>query len=462
MRRLVWLCSLAFISAASFSSAIFAAEAPKGITNLPLIFSEDFETGTASNWTPTDPAAWKIEHSDKGHVLSQFQKSNTKTPVRSPFNRSMIKDITVSDFVLDVKLQSTIKDYGHRDMCLFFGCQDAAHLYYVHLGKKTDDHANQIFIVNNADRKKISTKTSAGTDWTDNWHHARLTRDVKSGVIKVFFDNMNEPVMEATDSTFTWGQVGVGSFDDTGRFDDVFLFGNKVESKKVAIATIVDQQAQPVGKKAAPDNTPPEGFTALFNGKDLSGWKGLVGNPKTRREMTPEKLADEQKKADDNMRQHWRVENGTLVFDGKGQNLCTAKNFADFELYVDWKIEKGGDSGIYLRGSPQIQIWDTEHAEYFKHGAEKGSGSLWNNAKNPRFPDSKADNAAGQWNTFLIRMVGEKVTVNLNGKTVVNEVIMENLWERDKPIYESDSIELQNHGNTLYFKNVYVKELPKK
>ena len=195
-----------------------AADAPKGITNLPLIFSDDFETDSASNWSPVDPATWKVIKTDKGHVLSQFEKSNVKTPVRSPFNRAMIKDITVSDFVLDVKLQSTIKDYDHRDMCLFFGCQDAAHLYYVHFGKKADDHANQVFIVNNADRKKISTKSSSGTNWTDDWHHARLVRDVKSGSIKVFFDNMTEPVMEATDTTFTWGQVGVGTFDDTGNF----------------------------------------------------------------------------------------------------------------------------------------------------------------------------------------------------------------------------------------------------
>lgn len=456
MSRWVGLFAVALLGLTAVANG---AEAPKGITNLPLIFSDDFETGASSHWAPTDSAAWKVQKTDKGHVLSQFQKSNTKTPVRSPLNRAMIKDVTVGDFVLDVQLQSTVKDYGHRDMCLFFGAQDAAHLYYVHLGKQTDDHANQIFIVNNADRKKISTKTSSGTNWTDDWHHARLTRDVKSGSIKVFFDNMTEPVMEATDTTFTWGQVGIGTFDDTGNFDNVFLFGTKVEPREIAA---VDQQAQPVGKRAAADNVPPEGFTALFNGKDLSGWKGLVGNPKTRREMAKEKLAEEQKKADENMRAHWRVENGVIVFDGKGQNLCTEKNYGDFELYVDWKIEKGGDSGIYVRGSPQLQIWDTEHAEYFKHGAEKGSGALWNNAKNPRFPDAKADNPAGQWNSFFVRMVGEKVTVKLNGKTVVNEVIMENLWEREKPIYESDSIELQNHGNTLYFKNIYVRELPKK
>ena len=457
MRQLAWLIGWVGVA---MTSAAMGADAPKGITNLPLIFSDDFESGSSSNWKATDPAAWKIAKTDKGHVLSQFDKSNTKTPVRSPFNRAMIQDITVSDFVLDVKLQSTVKDYGHRDMCLFFGCQDAAHLYYVHLGKQTDDHANQIFIVNNADRKKISTKTSSGTNWTDDWHHARLVRDVKSGSIKVFFDNMNEPVMEATDTTFTWGQIGVGTFDDTGNFDDVFLFGTKVEPKEVAV--LDQQQAQPVGKRAAADNTPPEGFTALFNGKDLSGWKGLVKDIKQRKSMTAEQIAEEQKKADEVMNAHWKAENGVLIYDGKGQSLVSAKDYADFEFYCDWKLEPKGDSGIYLRGTPQVQIWDPSDEAQLKNGADKGSGSLWNNQKNPRFPDVKADNPIGQWNSFFIKMVGDKVTITLNGKTVVNNVTLENYWERDKPCYETGPIELQHHGNTLYFKNIYVRELSKK
>lgn len=209
----------------------------------------------------------------------------------------------------------------------------------------------------------------------------------------------------------------------------------------------------------AADNTPPEGFDALFNGKDLTNWKGLVADPKKRATMTPAVLAAEQEKADQSMREHWKAVDGVLVFDGKGQNLCSAKDFADFELYVDWKIQQGGDSGLYVRGTPQIQIWDTEWEPYFKLGAEKGSGAMWNNQKNPRFPDVKADKKVGEWNTFFVRMVGEKVTVKLNGQTVVNNVTLENYWERDKPVYPSGSIELQNHGNPLYFKNIYVRSL---
>jgi hypothetical protein len=208
------------------------------------------------------------------------------------------------------------------------------------------------------------------------------------------------------------------------------------------------------------DNTPPPGFEALFNGKDLAGWKGLVRNPKARANMPAEQLAAEQAKADENMRAHWRVEDGVLVFDGKGRNLCTAKDYGDFDLYVDWKIPAHADSGLYLRGSPQVQIWDPTNEGQWKHGADKGSGALWNNRKAGNRPLVKADKPTGEWNTFFIRMVGENVTIYLNGQLVLDDVVMENYWERDKPIYRTGSIELQNHGSALYFKNLYLRELP--
>jgi hypothetical protein len=171
--------------------------------------------------------------------------------------------------------------------------------------------------------------------------------------------------------------------------------------------------------------------------------------------MTPEKLAEAQKKADEAMRAHWKVADGALVFDGKGKSLCTAKDYADFELLVDWKILPKGDSGIYLRGSPQVQIWDSAQRP-------EGSGGLYNNKKHPSKPIKCADKPIGQWNTFRIKMIGEKVTVWLNGELVVDDVVLENYWERDKPIYPTGQIELQNHGNTLYFKNIYIREIPRK
>jgi len=205
-------------------------------------------------------------------------------------------------------------------------------------------------------------------------------------------------------------------------------------------------------KKERADNTPPEGFKALFNGKDLTGWKGLVGNPKTRAKMTADKLSAAQDKADAGMRKHWKAQDGVLVFDGEGRNLCTEKDYGDFEMYVDFKILAKGDSGIYLRGSPQVQIWDPKLRNL-------GSGGLFNNQKNESQPKAIADNPAGEWNTFYIKMVGDRVTVRLNGKLVTDNVVMDNYWERNKPIYATGQIELQNHGNTLYFKNIYLREL---
>lgn len=205
-----------------------AAKPPaRELKGLPLLYQADFENSKTDDWAPSDANAWKIEELDGNKVLSQFQQSKAHKLVRSPFNRSVIKDVTVSDFVLDVQLQSTSRDYPHRSLCLFFGYQDPTHLYYVHFGQQTDDHANQIFIVNDAPRKKISTETTPGTPWDNKWHHARIVRNAESGTIDVYFDNMDKPVMKGVDKTFTWGEVGVGSFDDTGRFDQVLVYGKK-------------------------------------------------------------------------------------------------------------------------------------------------------------------------------------------------------------------------------------------
>ncbi len=213
-----------------------------------------------------------------------------------------------------------------------------------------------------------------------------------------------------------------------------------------------------------PLNVPPEGFVALFNGKDLTGWKGLVLNQKQRALMSPKEHAERQKEADQRMHNHWKVVDGALMFDGapfnKSGPLCTIKQYGNFEMLVDWKISKGGDSGIYLRGSPQVQIWDPDDPSQQKNGAAKGSGGLWNNEKNERFPLVRADKPIGEWNTFRIRMVDDRVTVWLNGQLVTDNVVMENYWDRKHPIYPREQIELQNHNHPLYFRNIFIKELP--
>lgn len=201
-----------------------------------------------------------------------------------------------------------------------------------------------------------------------------------------------------------------------------------------------------------------KGFVPLFNGKDLTGWKGLVANPIERAKMDEKTLAAAQVKADEEMRTGWSVRDGLLVFNGHGNNLCTDKKYGDFEMYVDWKITPQGDAGIYLRGTPQVQIWDTSRVDV---GAQVGSGGLYNNLKNESKPLVLADNAIGDWNTFHIIMVGDLVTVYLNGKLVVNGVPLENYWDRNLPIFPEEQIELQAHGTYVAYRDIYLREIPR-
>jgi hypothetical protein len=201
------------------SVSLAAAEPDK------VVYEDSFEKG-ADNWEPMDKAIWTLRQKDGNYVYSQFKKeSKYKPAVRSPVNIALLKNNDVGDFTLTAKVLSTHKDYGHRDAVLVFGYQDASHFYYVHLGKETDDHANQIFIVDGKPRTKISTKTSKGTPWDEKWHTVKIVRRVGDGTIDIYFDDMKTPVMTATDKTFAHGRIGIGSFDDTTDWDDIKLVG---------------------------------------------------------------------------------------------------------------------------------------------------------------------------------------------------------------------------------------------
>jgi HEAT repeat protein len=237
--------------------------------------------------------------------------------------------------------------------------------------------------------------------------------------------------------------------------DERWLSGHEAISILRRVEGLAEDAAEKdLAGKVISDRLKQGGFVPLTNGRDLEGWKGLVADPPARAKMTPEELTKAQAAADENMRSHWRVLDGALVFDGKGESLCTVREYGDFELLVDWKIEKGGDSGIYLRGSPQVQIWDAA-------ANPEGSGGLYNNQKGPRKPLAKADRIVGEWNTFRIFMIGDRVTVVLNDTMVVDNTVLENYWEREKAIYPSGQIELQAHGNPLMFKKIYIREIPR-
>jgi hypothetical protein len=251
---------------------------------------------------------------------------------------------------------------------------------------------------------------------------------------------------------------------------------DRVEFKNLQVA---DYSPSPTKPATTSDNTPPAGFNAFFNGTDLAGWKGLAhGNANDRYKLQGAALTDAQAKADVVMNEHWSVKDGVLIYDGKGQSLCTAKDYGDFEFYVDWKIPAGADSGIYLRGTPQVQIWDPwdarvgedkpdpttpeEWVTQYSNGRNLGSGGLWNNRRWRNAPLVLADKKPGEWNTFLIRMVGDKVSIWLNDKLVVDRVALENYWDKTGtvPLVRADQIELQHHGSELFFKNMYIRELP--
>ncbi|MCF0197453.1 MAG: DUF1080 domain-containing protein [Bacteroidaceae bacterium] len=227
------------------------------------------------------------------------------------------------------------------------------------------------------------------------------------------------------------------------------------------------QQDPALGKKAARlakkmTKQHPEwkGFVSLFNGKDLTGWKGLVENPIRRAQMTAAELTEAQAKADEVMRRDWKVVDGKIAYVGHGfENLCTERSYRNFELYIDWQLDPNGnepDAGIYLRGTPQVQIWDIARVNV---GAQVGSGGLYNNQQHRSTPLCVADNTLGEWNSFRIRMVDDRVSVWLNGVLVVDEVVMENYWDRSLPIPACDQIELQAHGSLVYFRDIYLKEL---
>lgn len=239
------------------------------------------------------------------------------------------------------------------------------------------------------------------------------------------------------------------------------LYGEVVRqavSKSMKNLTGPDSQYLRIDVQEFLDKMPKEkGFVPIFNGKDLAGWEGLVENPIKRRQMSKSALKKAQEKANAQMMQDWFVKDGVIGFKGEGyNNICTIKDYGDFEMLVDWKITHGGDSGIYLRGTPQVQIWDTARTDV---GAQVGSGGLYNNQNNTSKPLVVADNPINEWNTFRIKMIGERVTVHLNGTLVTDNVVLENYWDRDRAIFVKEAIELQAHGEDLGFRNVYVREI---
>ena len=194
-----------------------------------LLFKEDFEDkGALKHFEMTDPSAWKLAKIDGNKSLELFGASEYEPRVRSPRNIAMISDQKFGSFIMEVDVMQTGREYGHRDMCFFFGMKDASNFYYTHLATAPDPHAHNIFLVNDEPRVAIADRVSDGVDWGDSqWHKVKLERSLEKGTIKVYYDDMDTPIMEATDTHFGRGHIGFGSFDDTGRIDNIKIWGPK-------------------------------------------------------------------------------------------------------------------------------------------------------------------------------------------------------------------------------------------
>jgi hypothetical protein len=218
--------------------------------------------------------------------------------------------------------------------------------------------------------------------------------------------------------------------------------------------------AAPLVPRALPAQDAPTS-TPLWNGVDFTGWIGQRHvDPYKLAAMTPEQLATLRAEDDATMRQHWRCEGRELINDGEGAYLTTARDYGDAEFTLEYRTVAKADSGIYLRGCPQVQIWDhTEAGGKWKLGADKGSGGLWNNEVHPRFPPVLADRPFGEWNHLRIRQVGARTWVWLNGQCTADGVVMENYWNRKLPLPRTGPLQLQTHGGEIRFRNLTVREI---
>ncbi|MDB5340760.1 MAG: hypothetical protein JWN70_6379, partial [Planctomycetaceae bacterium] len=201
---------------------------------------------------------------------------------------------------------------------------------------------------------------------------------------------------------------------------------------------------------------------AILNGRDLTGWHGL--NPHAVEKLTGEKKEANLAQQRAEFPKHWTVENGELVNDGHGPYATTDAEFGDIEFLIDYKTVPKADSGIYLRGTPQVQIWDWNQVFDPKAPTRRphlGSGGLFNNTPGTtgRDPLVLADRPFGEWNQFRIRQVSDRTWVWLNEKLVVDGAVMENYYDRSQPLVAKGPIMLQTHGGEIRWRNIFVREI---
>ena len=210
----------------------------------------------------------------------------------------------------------------------------------------------------------------------------------------------------------------------------------------------------------APLCAKPTKFRTLFNQTNLDGWHGNNPHQTAKASKADRQQSIASQQAD--FKQHWYVENNELVNDGHGPYATTEQEFGDLEFHLEYKTVAKADSGIYLRGTPQVQIWDTtKEGGKTNRGADIGSGGLYNNSPDTpgKHPLVHADKPFGQWNQFRILQLGSRTTVFLNDQRVVDNAVMENYWNRKRPLPARGPIHLQTHGGEIRWRHIRVREI---
>jgi len=426
---------MTLVIAAVLSCTAFAIEK----ADLELVFEDDFESGM-DGWTLSDPSNWRVEQEEgsDNHVLSLFSASGIERKYLAPRSVAMVNGVTAGDFILEARLRHRGNDYAHQDLCIVYNVESEYQFYYTHIAPVSDDGANTIFIVDNAERKSIAHDRNNGTEWGDDWHDLRIVRDVQAGTIEVFFDDMKNPIMVAADTTFKSGTLGLGSFNDVGWFDDVKIWARPVES-------------------GAGD------FVALFDGTSLSGWSAP--------DMS-----------------YWSVEDGAITAQSTEENPCTTNQFlvwqggdvADFELKAKFRLaDNSGNSGIQFRsridangmgigyqadilpGGPWCGALADEYTGREALMVPNGHKTVVD-ADGTRTCTPMGDpvslRAPGEWNDYHILALGHRMVLTVNGR-VSAEFIDNDAKEFDA----SGILALQLRSGPpmkVQFKEILLKRLP--
>jgi len=453
--RILLLATLVFLWPVITLQAEERAPRPAGVPNgYRLVYAPDFANPRfVDDFVFSDPKAWRASDEKDGAALELFGKSDYQPKFRSPFNVALLADKVFTDVVIDADICSTVKPYGHQDMCVFYGFELPTHFYYTHIAVKPDPHAQNCFIVNDAERKAIASDVSPGVTWGVNeWHHVRVDRHGSSGSIAVFFDDMAKPIMRAVDRTFPSGYIGFGSFDDMGKIRNVRVYAPLVAERKTDF--FHRKHDTSTGSASLTDAKKPAGWKLLFDGATTAGWRGLGING----------FPHDQ----------WAIENGCfhcLGKPGKTYDLITESKYENFELSFEWMVPKPmGNSGVKYRVQEQ-------KGEGFAFGPEyqlmndpgvtdkHATGSLYDVLP----PQGKKLKPADEFNESRIVIRGSHGEHWLNGVKVVEfdfnspqlrEAVSKSKfkntdWAKNPLGY----IALQNHHDEVFFRNIKLREL---